>query len=78
MSTDRNEKISNHEKDIFRDSFLSGEQDRTNSVSREENVIISASLWCWEWRSVSDHKTKDSSDLEGKGWNEKGVWCSLL
>lgn len=43
MSTDRNEKISNHEKDMFRDSLQSGELDQTSSVSGVENVIISAS-----------------------------------
>lgn len=43
MSTDRNEKISNHEKDMFRDSLPSGELDQTSSVSGVENVIVSAS-----------------------------------
>lgn len=80
MSTDRNEKISNHEKGMFRDSFPSGEWVQTHSVSGVENVIISASLWCghlcWEWRHVSGHKDKYSSALERKVWNE--MWCLLL
>lgn len=81
MSTDRNEKISNHEKDMFRDSFPSGEQDRTHSVSGVKKANISASLWCWEWRHISGHKAKDSSELEGKGRKEKVMlgapWCGL-
>lgn len=43
MSTDRNEKISNNEKDVFRDSLPNGELDQTSSVTGVENVIISAS-----------------------------------
>lgn len=56
MSTDRNEKISNHEKDMFRDNLPTGELDQTSSVSRAENMLISASLWfgcpCQELRDV--------------------------
>lgn len=85
MSTDRNEKISNHEKDMARDSFPSREWDWTHSVSGVQNVIISVSLCCgclcWEWRHVSGHKAKDSAGLEGKGWNGKVMfgapWCGL-
>lgn len=56
MSTGRNEKISNHEKDMFRDNLPTGELDRTSSVSGAENMLISASPWfgcpCQQWRDV--------------------------
>lgn len=73
MSTDRNENISNHEKDMFRNSFPSGEQDRAYSFSGIENVIISASLWCWEWRHVWFGRKRSCLVLLGVA-----LWLSIL
>lgn len=78
MSTDRNEKISNNEKDVFRDSLPNREMDQTSLVTGVENVIISASPWCGclcrEWRRVSGHKVQFSTGLEGRGY----VYCSSV
>jgi len=44
MSTDRNEKISNHAKGMFRDNLPSADLDQTILVSGVENMMISAGL----------------------------------
>lgn len=40
MSTDRNEKISNHEKGMFRDNLPSADRDQTNLVSEVEMISV--------------------------------------
>lgn len=68
MSTDRNEKISNHEKGMFRDNLPSVGMDQTNLVSEVESMMVSAGLWLWwacqEWRDVPDPEAPAS--LGGK------------
>jgi len=73
MSTDRNEKICNHKKDMFRDRLSNGELDQTSSVSGVAKMIISASP-CWECRCVSGPKAHISTVLERRGY----VYCSLV
>lgn len=90
MSTDRNEKISNHEKDMARDSFTSGEWDRTHSVFGVQNVIILGyRMWLQVCGVVACTGSGDTSlaikprtaGLEGKDWNGKVMfgapWCGL-